>query len=395
MDRTAQPRLWTFDFTLLCLASLLINGGHMVLNPAVPLYVKNGLGRGSAEVGLISSLFMFVALVARPLAGYVVDRWDRRAVLIASLVWFALSMGSHALAGTFVLLVVVRMLHGLPFSGMTTSLNTVAADLAPPQRRGEGISVFGFSQALAQAAGPSLAMGALDDGQFSRVFALAALASGIGALMALPVRYPPRAARRAPSLHLHNMLEGRIAWLGLAIVATNVGFAGIIYMVMLYAEQYGIAHASWWYICGPAGVLLSRAFAGKVFDRQGPAQTVGIGLGLIGAAMLVLGVWPSQPGFLLAALLQGLGSGIMQPTYLAMAASMCTPERRGAAVATVFAALDGGNAIGAYALGWVAAATGSMAVMFQVAAALMVVPAVLYWRRVLPDYAAKCLPFEA
>lgn len=391
MPKPSQPRLWTLEFSLLCAAALLVYGGHMVLNPTVPMFLTTQLGRGSVDVGLVGSLFTFVALFARPLSGYAIDRWNRRTVLIVSALWFALSMGAHALVGSFALLVTVRMLHGIPFSGVTTAMNTVAADLSPPSRRGEGISVFGFTQALAQAAGPSFALGMLASGEFGRVFALAGLATGIGALLVLAVRYPYRAAPTRVPFDPGKLIEWRIGWLGLAVATTYLGMAGIIYMIMLYAEQYAIAHVSWWYVFGPLGVILARMFAGRIFDQQGPRLAVAIGLGLVFAALAILAVFPNDVGFLVAALLQGLGTGILHPCNFAMAANMVEPERRGAAMATVFAALDLGIGIGSYVLGWIAQVTGSHAAMFAVAAAVQLVSAMLYTRKVLPDYTRKAV----
>ena len=162
MNKSNQPKLWTFEFSVLCAASLLIYSAQMMLNPTIQMYVKDRLGLGSTEVGLAGTMFTMAALFARPLSGYAVDRWNRRVVLIISTIWFALSMSAHSLVNTFGLLLVMRLLHGLPFSSVTTALNTVATDLVPPARRGEGISVFGFTQALGQAAGPYLAFSALD-----------------------------------------------------------------------------------------------------------------------------------------------------------------------------------------------------------------------------------------
>ncbi len=378
MQKTVSSKLWTLDFALLCGAALLLYSGNMMLSPAVPLFVTEKLGLTSAEVGLVSSLFTIVALASRPLAGYAIDRWNRRTVLVLSAILLSLTAWSHTLPSSFGVLVVLRMLHGLPFAGVTTALSTVAADLVPVAQRGEGISVFGFTQAMAQAAGPSFALGALDNSDYQRVFLLAGLATAVGTLLVLGVRYRPLPRRTIATLSLRTLFS----------------FAGILYMIMLYADQYQVAHRSWWYIVGPAGTLLARAIAGRVFDRQGPRAAVTVGMGTMFLAYATLAAFPSELGFLVAALFKGLGTGVMQPCTFAMAANMVESERRGAAMATVFAAMDLGVSIGASVLGRFAAATGSHAMMYGLAAAWMSVPVALYTFKVLPDYACKCASLE-
>jgi predicted MFS family arabinose efflux permease len=75
----------------------------------------------------------------------------------------------------------------------------------------------------------------------------------------------------------------------------------------------------------------------------------------------------------------------------AMAVNWVPPERRGDANATVFAALDVGIGGGSYLLGALAQSTGSYAAMYLAAGLGLVVPAVLFSLKVIPDYIRSSL----
>ena len=76
---------------------------------------------------------------------------------------------------------------------------------------------------------------------------------------------------------------------------------------------------------------------------------------LMGAAMVVLSVADRLSFFLLAAVLYGIGFGIVHPMLQALAVLDVAPDRRGAANATFFSAFDlgitGGSSVGGLIVG--------------------------------------------
>ena len=67
--------------------------------------------------------------------------------------------------------------------------------------------------------------------------------------------------------------------------------------------------------------------------------------------MAVLAYTTSMRGLLLAAVLQGLGFGGVQPAIMALVVDRSTPRDRGAALATLMGAFDVGVVLGSMGLG--------------------------------------------
>ena len=124
--------------------------------PVLPLFVAGPLGGDESTIGLVTSLFTITAVLFRPLGGFLMDRYGRRVVHLVALAAFAAVVWGYVLVSSLAMLLMLRLLHGLPWGAANTAANTVAADLVPRERRGEGIGLFGMSQTLAMATAPAV-----------------------------------------------------------------------------------------------------------------------------------------------------------------------------------------------------------------------------------------------
>jgi len=373
------------DFVVLCGSTLALWSGFFLLLGVVPGYAVERLGCNESQLGLISSAMTITAMGARPWAGYAVDRWGRRWVHVGSLVVFAGALYGYGLVGGLATLLLLRVLMGLPFAFTTTASLTVAADLVPAARRGEGLGYFGLVGPLAMAVAPAAGMWLLGDGRYTLVFGTAAGLLLCAAAVALAIRHPPvRAADALPSLG--DMLEKRVLGIGLVVLLIEAGWGSVVVFVPLYAAQLGMANAGLFYTLYSAGALISRPVAGRVFDRHGARPVFGLGLGLLLAAYAILIGWETAAGLLSAASVMGLGLGALGLSLQAMAVNAVPAARRGAASATFNAAFDLGIGVGTSLLGAVAHATGSYATMYLTAAGMAVISAVLFFAVVMPRY---------
>lgn len=385
METSSRDELWSRDFILLLGSTLLLWGSFYFILPTLPLYVVQQLHGNPAQVGLLSGVLGITAVIARPLSGWAADRWGRRPVQLLFLLLFAVVVLTYNFAASVALLVLIRLLHGIPFGAATTAGMTVAADLVPRSRRGEGIGYYTLAQTLSMALGPVLAFAILGGGQFPRLFLTASLIAFAALLLAWAIRHPLVRDAQA-SFTWQSMIEKRVGWLSLTALFIALGYSGIVSFVTLYGEELHVGNAGLFFTLYALGMMLVRPGAGQAFDRQGPSAVVAGGLALLFLAYLMLALWRTAAGFLCAGLLYGLGYGAVVPSIQAMAVNMVPAVRRGAANATVFSIFDIGMTVGPYVLGLLAQAMGGYAAVYLVAAILLAVPTLLFFWRVMPEY---------
>ncbi len=116
----------------------------------------------------------------------------------------------------------------------------------------------------------------------------------------------------------------------------TTAFGGIASYLPLYTEQEGIAGIEVYFLIYALFLMITRAFAGRLYDRYGHIVVFLPGTSLILIAMLLLFWLPNSFILFLAAALYGLGFGTVQPALQAWAIDKASTNRKGMANATFF-----------------------------------------------------------
>lgn len=156
-------KLWTRDFILLTVSNLLLYLNLQMITPALPAYVSDAFGADQWAVSLVISLFALSAIVARLFAGRALTKGSQRTwIVLIGLGLYILSTASFYAAGAFALFLAIRVLYGVGFGMTSTVYGTMASDVIPLKRIGEGMGYFGLSTGLSMALAPVIGLWLLD-----------------------------------------------------------------------------------------------------------------------------------------------------------------------------------------------------------------------------------------
>lgn len=186
--KSGKEKIWTKDFVLICLANFFIFLGFQMTLPTIPLFVEH-LGGNDQLIGFVVGIFTFSALLLRPIAGHALESKGRRFVYLIGLAIFVLSVGSFGFAFSIAFLFVLRVIQGVGWGFSTTASGTIATDLIPPKRRGEGMGYYGLSGNLALAFGPSLGLALSGVLSFQQLFFICAILGLAALLLSSRIRY--------------------------------------------------------------------------------------------------------------------------------------------------------------------------------------------------------------
>ncbi len=345
----AAPRLWTPTFTLLLAAALLGYGSIYLLVPVIPRYVER-LGGTHSDQGLAIGLFSITALAMRPVSGWLSDRFGSRVALMLGIGGMGLVGIAYLPAETLRGALAVRSLHGIGWGLFSVAGSTMAVSVAPPNRRGEALSLFGMMGGLGLAVGPLIgdAVGTDRD-----AFLLTAAAGATALTFTLIM---PRAAPAARDLGSAGVtLFSRGALLPASVVLTYMSTYGAAFaFVPVLTVQRNLGGAGWFFTPYALAMVAARTVTGRLSDRRGRAAVIGPGMILAACALILLGASWSRVALAGAALLYAGAMATVQPVCLAWATDRSRAGERGAAVATVVAAQDLGISTGAFAAGLIA-----------------------------------------
>ncbi|WP_163969405.1 MFS transporter [Oceanobacillus halotolerans] len=347
-------KIWTRDFVLICLANFFIFLGFQMTLPTIPLFVKE-LGGSDQLIGVVVGIFTFSALLFRPYAGHSLETKGRRFVYMIGLTVFVLSVGSYAFVASIVLLFIMRMVQGVGWGFSTTATGTIATDLIPPKRRGEGMGYFGLSGNLALAFGPSLGLSFLGYMSFTGLFLICASLGLMALLLSSKIRYKKvEALAHQTATVKFDIFEKTAIQPSILLFFITVTFGGIASFLPLYAAEKDITGIELYFLVYAIFLMLSRTFAGKLYDKKGHIFVFPPGATLILFAMLLLSWLPNTAVMLVAAALYGLGFGSVQPALQAWSVQKAPENRKGMANATFFSFFDLGVGIGAIVFGQLA-----------------------------------------
>ena len=218
-------------------------------------------------------------------------------------------------------------------------------DLAPPERRGRLIGLYGLAIWGGLSLGPPIGELILHEMSFEGVWAFAAGAPLLGALIAtrIPERYEPRPL----SEHADRRWIAREALRpGIGLALAIVGYATVAAFIVLHLDQLGIGHGAGVFTAFAVSVVAMRVLGGWLPDRFGSIPCA-IGAALLEAAGLLLLAFTDSLGQAIAgAIAMGAGFSLMFPALALVVINRVPDERRGAAMGTFTAFFDLGVGIG-------------------------------------------------
>ncbi|MDQ0412822.1 MFS transporter [Mesobacillus stamsii] len=344
-------KIWSKDFLLIFLANFFIFMGFQMTLPTIPLFVEQ-LGGNDQLIGFVVGVFTFSALLVRPFVGRMLETKGRGIIYLTGLAIFVVSVGSFGFASGMALLFFMRIIQGVGWGFSTTASGTIATDLIPPRRRGEGMGFFGLSGNVALAMGPMLGLALAAAISFKQLFLISAALGLAAFLLASRITYKKvEKAEKDQEKRRWDIYEKTALQPSLLLLFITITFGGIASFLPLYSAQKGIAGIEWYFFIYAVTLMLSRSFAGQLYDKRGHGAVFLPGTFLIMIAMILLAWLPNSLVMFIAAGLYGFGFGSVQPALQAWAVQEAPMNRKGMANATFFSFFDLGVGVGAMAFG--------------------------------------------
>ncbi len=348
-----KEKIWTRDFILICLSNFFVFLGFQMTLPTIPLFVEN-LGGNDQLIGVVVGIFTFSALLIRPYAGHALESKGRRFIYLVGLGIFVFSTGAFGIAGGLVFLFILRIIQGVGWGLSTTASGTIATDLIPPKRRGEGMGYYGLSGNLALAMGPTLGLALVGYLSFTQLFLICGVLGAVAIALSSRIRFKPVEPGTTSNHKKLDLYEKTALPPSILLLFITVTFGGIASFLPLYTVKKGIEGIEWYFLLYAIALLISRTFAGKLYDQKGHRFVFPAGSIMIMAAMIMLAWVPNSTILYLAAIIYGLGFGTVQPALQAWSVQNSPISRRGMANATFFSFFDLGVGMGAIVFGQIA-----------------------------------------
>jgi MFS family permease len=328
--------VWALGFV-----SMLMDISSEMIHALLPVYLVTVLGTSMVTVGVIEGIAEATASITKIFSGALSDWLGKRkflAVLGYGLAAFTKPV--FPLAPSVSWLIGARFVDRVGKGIRGAPRDALVADIAPAHLRGAS---FGLRQSLDTVGaflGPLLGIGLMwwTADNFKAVFWVAVVPAFLAfALMIFAVREPARPEGLRKVRHPISLAEirrlGPSYWwiVGVATVFTLARFSEAF--LILRAQSVGLPIMLVPAVLVVMNVVYALAAypAGVASDRMNRTTLLIVGLVLLMAADLALGLLPSIGGVALGVVLWGLHMGLTQGLFATLVADASPPELRGTA----------------------------------------------------------------
>jgi MFS transporter, FSR family, fosmidomycin resistance protein len=349
----------------------LIASGHalshflqLVLPPLFPL-MREDVGISYAMLGLVASVFYAASALLQPLAGFVVDRYGGRGVLLAGIALMAIGTLITSLAQGPALLIAGALISGVGNSVFHPADFSILNGRVSQPRLAHAFSVHGVSGSLGFALAPvfSARVGSLY-GWHTAVLAAAGIAAAVLLLLLLNagqlafVREKPAQIKRPVAQDAHVLFAPRVVACFLFFALHAAALTGIMsFGVAAMQEQFAVAStfassAVTAYLVGSGCGMLAGGFVAARANRLDVVPAAGISVSACVTLLLAASAIPAVA--LPAALgLAGFAVGLTYPSRDLIVRASTPPGATGRVYGFVYSGLDVGSLATPVFYGWV------------------------------------------
>lgn len=355
MNATVTP-LWTKSF-LLCLANnLFLFIFYFAQTTILPIYILKELGGSVTQAGLTLTLFMVSAILIRPFSGLIIDKLGQRRTLIISATMFCFIAFSYLYISNMTSLYTLRLIHGVWFSILTTVCVPVVNQFISDSRRGEGMGYYAMSMNLGIVLGPLIGLSLIPYLSYTMVTAVLVAMIFIGYIFCflIPVQEvkQPDSEAEKTKLGLSDFVEKKSLTVALMVMMISFSYASIMSFIAPFASSIHLMqYAGLFFVVFAISMMSLRPITGKIYDRKGPQYVIYPAVLTFSLGLLVLSQIHTLTGFMLAAVLIGLGFGSAQPCLQTLAIQRAPKHWIGYATSTFYTCYDIGIAIGSLVVG--------------------------------------------
>lgn len=374
-------RLWNRSFTLCLLNNFFLFSYYYALLTVLPIYILKELGGTVQEAGLALTLFLLSSITVRPFSGLIIQKIGKKYAMRGAGALFALFAFAYLLIDSMWSLLVIRFMHGIWFSILTTVAVPVATDYIPEDRKGEGIGYFVMSTNLGLVFGPLLALTVIQYASFTVLFAVLAALISIGLLFSWLLNISEQRvslSNTAAKFTIHDILEVKVLAVSMVALLTACAYSSVMSFITAFAESKDLlAYTSMFFIVFAVSMLVVRPWVGKLYDRKGASTVLYPCFIFFAIGLLIISLISNQWVLWLSAVFIGIGYGSVFPCLQTLAIQSVEKARMGHAISTFFTLFDIGLALGSVCMGILIAWWG-FAMTYQICAVLALVTLWVY-----------------
>lgn len=315
--------------------------GGTLLSPFFALYITQKFQVGMTQAGVILGFSSLFGLAGNAIGGALADHYGRKKIILAGLIFSALSSVALGFVETFNVLYPLAALIGILGNISGPAHNAMVADMLPEEQRNEGYGIIRVVANLSWIIGPTIG-GFVANRSYLALFLLDAGFSLITAALVnkiIPETYP-QAAEFEGSRSLGETISGYKSVASNGLFMTFLGVSML--MLLVYQQMYNtlsvymrdvhhLPTSYYGYMLSASAVLvvLTQFWITRKTQKYPPMLMMALGCFFYMIGFSMFGFVSEYWLFVLAVLIITLGEMISMPVSQAVTARFAPDDMRG------------------------------------------------------------------
>lgn len=366
-----------------------------LLLPTLPTYIQF-MGGTTQQVGMVMSCFAIGLITSRTWLGKIADSRSRKTVIVIGATVAGLAPIGYLLVNSILGLACIRAFHGISIAAFTIGYSALVVDLAPWQYRGTLIGYMNLAVPIGMSMGPALGGFLQESGKqfvpngtgYEVLFVISIICGGLALLLSSQIKESALPGTESSSESGDSQIPRDFWQLSkdpslltptLVLLLIGLVFGTLVAFLPLFIKELGLEfNVGFFYTVVAIASFSVRLFVGQASDRYGRGLFISGSLVCYVISMALLTQANTPAMFILAAIAEGAGAGILIPLILALISDRSRATERGRVFALCMGGFDVGIAMGGLVLGSLAGILGGYRGVFALAAILAGVALVVF-----------------
>ena len=380
--------------TNLFTAGLLFWISITLLLPTLPTYIQS-MGGTTQQVGIVMSCFAIGLIASRTWLGKVADSRSRKTVILIGAAVAGLAPIGYLMVHSILGLACIRAFHGISIAAFTIGYSALVVDLAPLQYRGTLIGYMNLAVPIGMSMGPAFGGFLQESGKqfvpngtgYEVLFIISIICGGLALLLSSQIEesnLPGSDSAKSGESEIQRDFwqltkDPSLLIPTLVLLLIGLVFGTLVAFLPLFIKDIGLEfNVGFFYTVVAIASFSVRLFVGQASDRYGRGLFISGSLVCYIISMALLTQANTPAIFILAAIAEGAGAGILIPLILALISDRSLATERGKVFALCMGGFDVGIALGGLVLGSLSGILGGYRGIFALAAVLAAMALVVF-----------------
>lgn len=388
-----RVKIWDFNFVTILIVTFFYYMSVYLLLPILPIYLVENLHATTTEMAIILAGFSVVAFFVCPVAGYMIDNFKRKPILITFNIIFVIICLAYLFISNHWVFAVNRALNGAAYSMVTVFGFTMVVNSVKQRFRDDAMLYYGIVSKCGMALAPALSIVLFMLGySFDNVFILAAIFSSVGLVGILLVNQRRQAKME---VKVRSTFDRKIF---IKVMPLTISLSLLTFtfgIINNYMATYGIKNrhyaeqsAIFFTLLAAGMIILRLTIKNRIQRAQFPVAILLSVLGIV-MGIMTIGVWRSEWVLYPMAMVIGAGFEMLTVTFRRMFIDMSPLDRIGTGSSNYYMSWDLGMGAGVI-VGSLLAPKHDYLMIFAICSILLSVGAIFYTLYVYNYYLKYC-----